>query len=178
MQENLLSKNLKNGFMYKELDEHKWGGSGIEKTLFEFILNLVPKKSTIIEIGAGYCSTKALSLYYNLFSIENNLQYINLFENVNYIHAPLINDWYDTNIVKSKMPENYSLVFVDGPTGEGNRHGILNNLEIFKKDCMYIFHDTYRTPELKLAIDVSLKLNKSIFIYNADTHGDYWALVK
>lgn len=162
------------------INNHKWGGSGIEKCVFEFILDKIPQGSTIIELGSGYCSTKAFSTSYNLYSIEDNSSYINLFPGVHYIHAPVKNGWYDKDIVKNSIPENYSLVFVDGPMGEGNRSGLLNNLDIFK-DCIFIFHDTYREPERKLAEDVAKKLNKTVTLYdttNKMDNGDYWAVVE
>lgn len=180
MQESSHLKISKNGLINMEqneldfLNSHKWGGSGIERCLFEFILNKIKPGSTILEIGAGYCSTLAFSKFYNLYSIEDNEAYVG-FSGVNYIHAPVINGWYNREIVSQKLPEDYQLVFVDGPMGEGNRSGILNNLDLLKKDCVYIFHDTYREGEKTLALAFAEKLNKSITFYS---EGDYWAVVE
>jgi hypothetical protein len=57
-----------------------------------------------------------------------------------------------------------------------NRGGLLNNLNIFKKDTIFIFHDTYREHEIKLANDVASKLNKKITFHNEE--GDFWAMIK
>jgi hypothetical protein len=157
------------------IKNHKWGGSGIESVLFEFILDKIKPGSTIIELGAGFCSTGAFSKFYNLYSIEDNASYINHFNNVNYILANQKNGWYDREIVKNNIPTDYAMVFVDGPSGEGNRSGLLNNLDIFKKDCIFIFHDTYRNAEILLAEEVSKKLDKNITFYD---NGDYWAVVE
>ena len=51
----------------------------------------------------------------------------------------------------------------------------LNNLNIFKKDTIFIFHDTYREHEIKLANDVASKLNKKITFHSGG--GDSWAMV-
>lgn len=172
--------------MEEFINSHKWGGSGIERCLFEFIINKIPSGSTVIEIGSGYCSTQAFSKIYNLFSIENNPKYINLVKDVNYIYAPISNGWYNREIVKNSIPTNYQLVFVDGPIGEclldienseyhNGRAGILDNIDIFNKDSIYIFHDTYRINEVKIAMEFAKKLNKKITFYN---ECDFWAVVE
>jgi hypothetical protein len=158
------------------LDTHKWGGSGIERSCFEFILKNIEIGSEIIEIGSGYCSTKAFSKFYKLTSIDDNIEYINIYDDVNYIHAPITNGWYDVKMVEENLPNDYKMVFVDGPSGSGNRGGLLNNLNIFKKDTIFIFHDTYREHEIKLANDVASKLNKKITFHNEE--GDFWVMIK
>lgn len=159
----------------KNLEGHLWGGSGIERVLFDFILNTIPEGSTIVELGSGYCSTKAFSAFYKTYSVDDNVQYQNLFEGVNYIYANNINGWYNRQSIVDNLPEEYSLVFVDGTSGEGNRNGLLNNLDIFRDDVTFIFHDTYRVPEKNLAIEVANALGKSITFYE---DGDFWAVVK
>lgn len=161
--------------MKKELINHKWGGSGIELELFQFILNEFQEGSTIVELGSGYCSTKAFSLYFDTYSIDQNLDYINIFDSVKYLHAPITNGWYDRELVKNFLPKKYSLVFVDGPLGEGNRSGLIDNIDIFDKDSSFIFHDTYRGPEKKLANDIAKIINKEIFFYE---NSDFWGYIK
>jgi len=161
--------------MKNELIEHKWGGSGIEKKLFEFIIGEFKEGSTIIELGSGYCSTKAFSLYYKTYSIDENSDYINLFKGVNYLHAPKINGWYDRELVKNFLPKKYSLVFIDGPSGEGNRNGLIQNIDIFNKEASFIFHDTYRESEKNLSVEIARILNRDIKFYETD---DFWAYIK
>jgi len=157
---------LKNN-LYEKLDSHKWGGSGIERETFEFIMNILPQEATIVEIGAGYCSTKIFSEFYKLYSIENNKSFINLF-NSNYIYAPIINGWYDRQIVKESLPSRYDLIFVDGPLGEGNRGGFLDNIDLFQNVPIMV-HDTYRKAEHNLAEMIGHKLNKKVtFHHNVD----------
>lgn len=152
---------------------HQWGGSGIEKSLFDFVKSQIKKEDTIIEFGSGYCSTKAFASLCTLYSIDDNKGYQNIFDNVNYIHAPIINGWYDSEIIIKNIPSQYSLIFVDGPAGSGNRNGILNNLHIFK-DVPFIVHDTYRAEEERLAKNIASKLNKTCKFYNDK---DYWAYI-
>ena len=161
--------------MKKELIGHKWGGSGIEKELFDFILNKFPEGSTIIELGSGYCSTKAFSLYYDTYSIDENADYVNIFDGVKYLHAPKKDGWYDRDSVKDFLPNEYSLVFVDGPSGEGNRDGLIKNLDLFRTDSSFIFHDTYRDPEKNLAVEISRILNRPVKFYE---NSDFWGYIK
>lgn len=161
----------KNGLMKNNI---KWGGSGIEKILFDYILENIEIGSNIIELGSGYISTRVFSEYYNVYSVDDNQIYQNLFDNVNYIYAENKNGWYDREILINKLPHKYSLVFVDGPSGEGQRNGILNNLDIFRSESVFIFHDTYRESEKKLSIEVANKLGKNITFH---TEGDFWSVL-
>lgn len=155
------------------LDSMEWGGSGIERFLFDFIVAKVPPGSKVLEIGAGICSTNAFSVTYDLTTVEQNQQYVGHFD-CKYIYAPIVDGWYDTEILKQELPADYDLIFIDGPAGEGNRWGFLENLDLFDTSKPMIFHDTYRDEERRLAQSVADKLGKPI-VFN--DHIDYWAVV-
>ena len=142
-----------------KFDEIQWGGSGIERQTFEYMKMHIKKGSNVIEIGAGNCSTVALSSIYNLYSIENEKDWCGLHEGVNYIHAPIKGDWYD--VLKIKIPMNHKLVFIDGPTGVLQlRAGILNHLDMFNPKAMFIIHDTYRQEDKDLTQAIAKKLDR------------------
>lgn len=155
-----------------ELDNHVWGGSGIEKVTFDWILENIPKGSVVIELGSGHCSTKALSLYYELYSIEHNPEFANLFPNVKYLVTDNASGWYEREKVKEFIPEKskQTMIFIDGT----HRAGILDNLDLFNPDAVYLIHDTYREIEIKLANDLSSKLNRPVKFYD---NGDYFAVI-
>ena len=161
--------------MKNEFNEqtHQWGGSGIEKSLFDFVKTQIKKDDIIIEFGSGYCSTKAFASLCTLYSIDDNRRYQNLSDNVKYIQAPLIYGWYDSETVVKNIPNHYSLIFIDGPAGAGNRNGILNNLNIFI-DVPFIIHDIYRSEEETLAKNIASRLNKTCKFYKDN---DYWAYI-
>ena len=60
-------------------------------------------------------------------------------EDSNYIHAPLVKldydeeivEWYDPDIIKENLPENYDLILIDGPAGKKGRTGFLANIDLF-----------------------------------------------
>jgi hypothetical protein len=158
------------------INEIRWGGSGIEKIVFDHICDLLPEGKTILEFGSGYVSTGAFSTRYNVISIDQDQEYQNKFAGVTYIHAPLIDGWFDPFEIHSKLQHNYDLIFVDAPSGSGNRSGFLTNLALFKLTVPIIIHDTYRTSEIDLALGIGKALKKKPEFFNKG--GDSWALIK
>ena len=124
-------------------------GSGIPGELFAWIVNNIKHGSTILELGAGNTSTRYLSEYFTLYSVEDNPEYCNLW-NSTYIYAPLKDGWYDVDVLKDNLPKEYDALLIDGPVGAGNRTGILNNLDLFNLDAVFIFDDTSRETERDL----------------------------
>lgn len=149
-----------------------WGGSGIEKVVFDFICDQIPAGSTVVELGAGYVSTQALSVPYNLYSVEHKAEFVNRIEHVHYIYAPEVDGWYDLEILKEKLPpkEEQKLILIDGL----NRWKIAFNMDLFNKLALFIIHDTYRREEKLLAYDLSGILKRKVTFH---TEGDYWASI-
>lgn len=154
------------------LDKINWGGSGIERCLYDYVVDMFPKGTKMLEIGGGDVSTKVFSDYFTLTTIEQSTNWIGKYKS-NYIYAPLLGDWYNPKYLIN-ITKDYKIVFVDGPSGD-KRHELLNNLEIFNVDAVWIFHDIYRETERKLSIDFANKTNKQIQFFE---DCDYWAVVK
>jgi len=119
--------------MNSDVNYESFGGWAISKELFEWILENLPKGSTILELGSGS----------------------------NYIYAPLIDGWYDVEILKNELPKHYDLLLVDGPVGE-NRINIINHYEMFKQNIPIIIDDTNRENDRNMSIFLSEKLDKKI----------------
>jgi hypothetical protein len=158
------------------INDIRWGGSGIEKILFDHICDLLPEGKTILEFGSGYISTAAFSSRYNVISIDQDKEYQNKFEGVTYIHAPLVDGWFDPFEIHSKLQHTYDLIFIDAPSGTGNRSGFLAHMAMFKLTVPIIVHDTYRQAEIDLALDIAKVLRKKAEFFNKG--GDNWALIK
>lgn len=149
-----------------------WGGSGIEKVVFDWILANVPPGSTVIELGAGHVSTQAFSQHYKTYSVEDNPEYLGHYP-VNYIYAPIDKaGWYDIEILKKLLPpkEEQALVLIDG----SNRDNVLFNLELFNPNAIYLIHDTYRDSMVRLADNIAKALGREAVFH---TEGDYWATI-
>jgi len=154
------------------LNEIPWGGSGIERCLYNFIVEKFPKGTKMLELGAGVISTQVFSHHFELTTIEQISEWCWKYPS-NYIHAPLLGEWYDPQYLQN-LPKDYEVVLVDGPSGD-KRHGLLNHLELFNTDALWIFHDIYRPTERNLAINFANMTNKKIEFYEGC---DYWASVK
>ena len=148
------------------MDKIVWGGSGIEKVVYDYITSIVPKGGTILEFGAGYVSTVALKDDYDLTSVEHNQEYANI--NPNTILCDIKDGFYDLD--KSLLKKKYDLIIIDG----FNRIEFLNHIDILKKGKRILIHDTYRDSEIELAYKLSKKLKRKVTFY---TDGDYWAVI-
>lgn len=141
-----------------------FGGSGIREDMYSYVRENFQEGQTIVELGAGHVSTKVFSQHYKLYSVEDKQQYLNIY-NSNYIYAPLENGWYKIEAIqKGLMDVGYDLIIVDGPTGEGNRTGFLDNIKIFDTTKTIIMDDIHRNAELKLAKEVGKFLNREVKI--------------
>lgn len=140
-----------------------FGGWSISKELFNYILQILPAGSTILELGSGWASGE-LSKNYTVYSIEHNKRWLNKYQ-TNYIYAPIVNNWYDTEVLKKELSLiQYDLILIDGPPGTIGRVGFYNNLNLFNTDVIMIFDDVNRPAEYNLLNNVALKLKKSFTI--------------
>lgn len=144
-----------------------WGGSGIEKVVYDWIVINIPIGSNIIELGAGHVSTNVLRHEYKLTSIEHNPEYANIYDKVNYILTPIKNDWYDLTGIKLPKAE---LVIIYG----FNRKGILDNINLFNKKAKFLIHDTYRDEEIELSFNLGELLKRKPVFY---TDGDFFCVI-
>lgn len=148
------------------MDSIVWGGSGIEKVVYDYIVNNIPKGSSILEFGAGYVSTVALMNDYDLTSVEHNQEYANI--NPNTILCDIKDGFY--NLDKRLLKDKYDLIIIDG----FNRIEFLKHFDILKKGKKILIHDTYRDKEIELANKIAKKLKRKVTFY---TEGDYWAII-
>jgi len=149
----------------------QWGGSGIEKVVFDYIFNRIPEGSVMIELGAGDVSTREFSKVFDLYSVEHDENWLNKHPST-YIHAPLVDGWYDVEILKKHLPKkkDQRVILIDGIS----RRNILQNLHLFNKKAMFVVHDTWREHEIQLANDLGKALGRTPKFYDA---GDNWAVI-
>lgn len=159
-------KNLSDGSINWDIIE--FGGSGIEEVVFGFILGKIPKDGTIVEFGAGHISTKVLSQYFTLYSVEHDPEFVGIYDEVKYVKAPLSEDFYD--VPEGKLPFTPDLVIIDGK----NREGILNHLDWFHPDTRFLIHDTYRQKEIHLAMNLAQKIGRNAIFFD---NSDHWAFI-
>lgn len=118
----------------------------------------IPFGSTILELGSGK-STIDLAENYKVYSIEHNKKWLNLSSKSHYIYAPIVDGWYNAEILEKEIPEKYDLIIVDGPPAQIGRMGFYNNLHLFNTAIPILFDDIERPVEKELLEKVSEKLN-------------------
>ena len=121
----------------------------ISLELYNEIKDRVKKGSTILEFGSG-SGTEALSKYYKMISIEQDLNYMDQYES-KYYHVLVEHGWFNYKKIRQILNENhYDAIVVDAPTKvSGGRLGMLTIIDEFKKVPMF-FDDVQRPDELKL----------------------------
>ena len=133
---------------------------------------LIPPKSTILELGSGE-GTNLLTQQYNVYSVEDNIDWVGYCAESTYIHCPLVEidykgsttNWYDAEILAENLPDDYQLILVDGPSGKSGRFGLLANLSLFKTDVPIILDDTIRSDEANIARELAFLLNRPLYTF-------------
>ena len=140
----------------------------MHNNLLSFIINYLPERSTILELGSGH-GTKILAKHFNMISIEHDINFINMYDS-NYVYAPIVNSysWYDVSIVKKNLVNlHYDLIIVDGPGGGSwkgltKRIGFYENINLFKTNLPIIIDDFDRADGHELVEKLSSLLNKKV----------------
>jgi len=147
-----------------------FGGSGISESMYRWITAHLPAGKHILELGSGDASTRFLSSSYRMTSVEHNPAYVNKYRS-RYIHAPIVNGWYDTAILETQLPRDYDLILVDGPVGSEPRAGFKNNLGLFKTNVPIIIDDTWRDVEKQMAVDIAAKYGHELVV------DEFWSVL-
>jgi hypothetical protein len=125
-----------------------FGGHSITKESFDLICELMPEGGTLLELGSGRV-TELFAEKYTLYSVENDPMWVDNYD-CEYIYAPLVDDlWYDVEILKANLPVDYDMLLVDGPRTQERRAHILNNLELFRDDRVWLFDDVNQPGNLE-----------------------------
>lgn len=151
--------------------------AGGEHVFINWIFNNISKNIRILEFGSGNASTKQLTENgYKLISVEHDKKYLNRYKS-DYIHAPLINGWYDVN--KLTINRNYGCIIIDGPPGVNNssRLGFFRNIHLFDTNVPILIHDTERKFEKILAEKISIYVKRKIKILDENVNVGKSALI-
>jgi hypothetical protein len=143
-------------------------GWAISTEALDIIMHLLPKGSTILELGSG-TGTKELVKRYKVYSIEQNSKWLGYCPEATYIHAPLKTynsngktfNWFDADKVIPNLPEKYDFLLIDAPIG-GDRGSFIYFRHLFKTNVPYLIDDTQRKIDLELAIKLSELTGKSM----------------
>ncbi len=157
----------------REVREKKTPFGAIAQEVFDFIRSILSEGKVLLELGSGWSSSQ-FSKYYTVYSVEHNPRWLGKY-NINYIYAPIKDKWYNPNILKEKLPQNYDLILVDGPPGypgcRTDRYGFYTHLELFKTNLPIVFDDVNRKTEYELMLQVGKKLQRDVVVFNCKSKG-------
>ncbi len=105
---------------------------------------------TIVELGSGDGTVRLRELG-RVISIEHDEAFLRPGPGIEFIYAPIVDGWYETAVIRGKLPAKYSCLVVDGPTGTIGRAGLLKHLDLFG-DAPILVDDVHRAPERDLAL--------------------------
>ena len=149
-------------------------GISIGEECLNYIKSILPKGSTILELGSGE-GTTWLSKDYKMYSVENQPEWFDKYPNdTTYINcnikyydeeytAPNILEqtgWYDPDDLFPNLPDSYDLILVDGPGGQWGRGGFFKHIDKFNTDVPMIFDDIHRVQDSDVMEKVSEHVNR------------------
>ncbi len=155
----------------------RYGGVSVSEAAVEFIKTILEEGKTILELGSGPGSTVGLGKIYNLYSVENQPEWMDKFPTyttyINCRSKPYDDEytkpdefqdnisWYHPDDLFPNLPEHYDLILIDGPGGVGHgwgRGGFWKHIDKFNTDVPFVFDDVER--EMKLVKLVSEYVNR------------------
>ena len=150
-------------------------GVSISKKCVEYIKNILPKGSTILELGSGEGTTWLSDEGYTMYSVENQPEWFNYYPNhTTYINCrtkyyddtytipPIVDQsaWYHPDDLFPNLPKSYDLILIDGPGGRWGRGGFFKHIDKFDNDVPMIFDDIHRVQDSDVMEKVSEHVNR------------------
>jgi hypothetical protein len=140
------------------------------RSFHKFITTYLKPGKTILELGSGDGDKVLVDAGYIVYAVEHDTTWLNRYEEVNYIYAPLkahkavaglgaANIWYDPAYLKD-LPE-YDLLIIDGPPGCEGRSGFYKYQSLFNLNVPIIFDDAQRSTERRMITRLAGKLNRN-----------------
>lgn len=162
------------------------GWSGLSSYLLACLHYTDKANGCVLECGSGLSTILmgiiAKSKQVKIVSLENSEKwrnrtkwYLKHFDlnNVSIRYTPIVEredyEWY--NIEKNSIPENISLVILDGPPGDikGGRTGFFPVCKDFlKRDSVILVDDVIRKDELQMVIEFSSSMDFTYKIIEGD----------
>jgi hypothetical protein len=146
----------------------------ISVELLLLIKDLIPPGSEILELGSGF-GTGELAKTFKMTSIEHYSGWVGLYDS-HYIHAPLVNGWYDASIIRQNVSNGYAALLVDGPSGSERRAKFIDHLNLFDLSKWIIFDDIHREHEYNCFVKLAGRVSRPHFMLQ-DTRGKAFGII-
>mgnify|MGYP003118838942 FL=1 len=150
--------------------EYHHDSMSLKGNFFGHFGRVVEPGSTVLEFGSGKGTENLVKLGYNVFSVEEHERFCSLYHE-QYIHAPIVNGWYDKKIVLDAIKKiKYDVIIVDGPA-QGERKKIMEILDELDTTVPIFIDDMNRKEDRELFGLISGKYRKTF------DHGDYGYII-
>jgi len=123
------------------------GNFSITENLFEISKIICPTiiYPNFLELGSGKGTNVWVNSGYNVTTVEHDPQWLNSVKGAEYIHAKLIDKYYDRLVISKILDKKFDVWLIDGPPGYiSKRETILEFLHTAKLPKAFIVDDTHR----------------------------------
>jgi hypothetical protein len=121
---------------------------------FAFLVRRLAPNSTIVELGSGEGTAVLVEHFAKVYSVEHDKAYLGK-HGSQYIHAPLVDDWYDPEAIRAGLPASYDCLIIDGPPAiAGRRPVVLEHLDLFTPGPVLI-DDVQRSDGRDIAVAIA-----------------------
>lgn len=138
---------------------HAFNGNNMSESLFNWLVDNLPKGKTILELGSGWSTSKLMERW-NVWSVEHNKDWHRLYNPQSFLvpmSLPKKEGWYDREILKKALDGlEYDLLLVDGPW-YGREH-FPEHLDLFDTSVPMLFDDVTR----KIGQDVIAQVSEAV----------------
>lgn len=162
-----------NLFELEVKNQKDFGDWAIDKSLYDYVLQVLPNGGTILELGSGYGTKRLVEQGYTMYSVEHNKDFMDQYDST-YMYAPLCEhkaiqnhegiNWYSADILRPQLEGlEYDLLLIDGPPK--HRAGFYKYKDMFDLDAILVFDDYERSIERKLINSIASYLKRPYIVY-------------
>ena len=111
----------------------------------------LPKNAKVLELGSGL-GTRELAKHFAVTSVEHDRRFLNAWDS-NYIHAPLVDGYYQRDAMEQALESEYAAIIIDGPpaferSNRRSRLGFLKYLKLVRGRPAIVVDDIHRAWDL------------------------------
>ena len=119
----------------------------------------LPENAKVLELGSGL-GTRELAKHFAVTSVEHDPQFLNAWDSY-YIHAPLVDGYYQRDAMERALESEYAAIIIDGPpaferSNRRSRLGFLKYVKFVRGRPVIVVDDIHRAWDLLNFILIAL----------------------
>lgn len=140
------------------------GDWSLPPEVFAFLRKRLLPSAAVVELGSGEGTRELVRCFGRVHTVEHDPEWLGKVEGARYIHAPIVNGWYDIDALGKGLPLRYDCLIVDGPPGSIGRGGLARFLSVFNQ-VPVVLDDVHRKAEYELAVRVAKQRGENLSIH-------------